>query len=80
MVLRGQKAHNNAQMKRRHDQMNVVGTVESYKNPINLYNTFKVTHNKVTLKNGTTPNELLDCFNSLNEVKHEVAEKVKNAL
>ena len=92
VVLRGQKAHVNAQMKRRHDQMNLVGTVESYKNPINLYNRFneqtkkqkddrfKVTHNKVTLKNGTTPNELLDCFNSLNEVKHEVAEKVKNAL
>ena len=92
VVLRGQKAHVNAQMKRRHDQMNLVGTVESYKNPINLYNRFneqtkkqkddrfKVTHNKVTLKNGTTPNELLDCFNSLNKVKHEVAEKVKNAL
>ena len=92
VVLRGQKAHVNAQMKRRHDQMNIVGTVESYKNPINLYNRFneqmkkqkddrfKVTHNKVTLKNGTTPIELLNCFNSLNEQKHEIAERVHNAL
>ena len=47
--------------------MHVVGTVQSYKNPINLYNLFSeqtkkqkddrfnVTNNKVTLKNGTTP-------------------------
>ena len=74
------------------DQMQIIGTVESYKNPINLYNRFseqtkkqkdsrfEVTHNKVTLKNGTTPTELLDWFNSLNEQKHEVTNKVKRAL
>ena len=92
VVLRGQKAHVKNRMKRSQDEMHIVGTVESYKNPINLYNRFseqtkkqkdgrfEVTHNKVTLKNGTTPTELLDCFNSLNEQKHEVADKVKRAL
>ena len=72
--------------------MHVVGTVESYRNPINLYNRFSeqtkrqkdsrfdVTHNKVILKNGTTPIELLHCFNSLNKQKHDVAEKVQHAL
>ena len=80
------------QMKRSQDQMHVVGTVESYRNPINLYNLFSeqtkklkdarfdVTHNKVTLKNGTTPTELLDVFNSLNDQKYSVAESVKKAL
>ena len=72
--------------------MNVIGTVESYRNPINLYNLFSeqtkklkderfdVTHNKVTLKNGTTPIELLDVFNSLNDQKYDVAEQVQSAL
>ena len=72
--------------------MHVVGTVESYKNPINLYNRFseqtkrqkderfQVTHNRVVLKNGMTPSELLECFNTLNEQKHDVAEQVQNAL
>ena len=73
--------------------MHVIGTVESYRNPINLYNLFSeqakkqkdtrfdVTHNKVILmKNGTTPIELLDVFNSLNDQKHSVAECVKSAL
>ena len=92
IVLRGQKAHLNMQMKRTQDQMHIVGTVESYRNPINLYNLFSeqtkklkdarfdVTHNKVTLKNGTTPIELLDVFNSLNDQKYSVAESVKKAL
>ena len=92
VILRGQKAHVKNRMKRSQDEMHIVGTVESYKNPINLYNRFseqtkkqkdgrfEVIHNKVTLKNGTTPTELLDCFNSLNEQKHEVADKVKRAL
>ena len=92
VILRGQKAHVKNRMKRSQDELHIVGTVESYKNPINLYNRFseqtkkqkdgrfEVTHNKVTLKNGTTPTELLDCFNSLNEQKHEVADKVKRAL
>lgn len=92
VVLRGQKSHISSQMKRSQDQMHVVGTVESYKNPINLYNLFSektkkckdsrfdITHNKVTLKNGTTPAELLDVFNTLNDQKHSVAECVKEAL
>ena len=92
VILRGQKAHINSRVKRSQDQMHVVGTVESYKNPINLYNRFseqtkrqkderfQVTHNKVVLKNGTTPTELLECFNTLNEQKHDVAEQVQNAL
>ena len=92
VILRGQQAHINSRVKRSQDQMHVVGTVESYKNPINLYNRFseqtkrqkdkrfQVTHNKVVLKNGTTPTELLECFNTLNEQKHDVAEQVQNAL
>ena len=92
IVLRGQKAHVNMKMKRTQDQMHIVGTVESYKNPINLYNLFSeqtkkskdsrfdVMHNKVTLKNGTTPIELLDVFNSLNEKKHDIANQVQRAL
>ena len=92
VILRGQKMHVQAQMKRCQDQMNVIGTVESYRNPINLYNRFseqtkrqkderfEVTHNKVTLKNGTTPIELLECFNTLNEQKFSVANEVKKAL
>ena len=92
VILRGQKTHLNVQMKRTQDQMKLVGTVETYKNPINLHNLFseqtkrqkdarfKVTHNKVTLKNGTTPTELLDAFNALNDQKHSVAERVKQAL
>ena len=92
VILRGQKTHLNVQMKRTQDQMKLVGTVETYKNPINLHNLFseqtkrqkdarfKVTHNKVTLRNGTTPTELLDAFNALNDQKHSVAERVKKAL
>ena len=72
--------------------MEVVGEVGTYKNPINLYNRFsenarrqrdecfEVNHNKVTLKNGTTPNELLDVFQNLDEQKHSVADRVKQAL
>ena len=92
IVLRGQKAHISSTMKRAQDQMHVVGTVESYRNPINLYNLFSeqtkkqkdarfdVSHNKVTLKNGTTPIELLDVFNSLNDQKYDVAEQVQSVL
>lgn len=70
--------------------MEVIGKVETYKNPINLYNRFSentkkqkderftVINNKVTLKNGTTPNELLNMFHHLDDQKHSVAEQVKN--
>ena len=92
VVLRGQKAHVNMQLKKNQSQMHVVGTVQSYKNPINLYNLFSeqtkkqkddrfnVTNNKVTLKNGTTPTELLEAFQTLEEKKHSVAKRVKSAL
>ena len=92
VVLRGQKAHVNVQLKRTCDEMYIIGSVETYKNPINLYNLFseqvkkqkderfKVTHNKVILQNGATPEELLDCFISLEEQKHTVANRVKGAL
>ena len=92
VVLRGQKAHVNMQLKRTQDQMHVVGTLQTYKNPINLYNLFSeqtkkqkddrfdVTNNKVTLKNGTTPTELVQALQNLEEKKHSVAEKVKSVL
>ena len=92
VVLRGQKAHVNMQLKKNQSQMHVVGTVQSYKNPINLYNLFSeqtkqqkddcfnVTNNKVTLKNGTTPTELVQALQNLEEKKHSVAEKVKSVL
>ena len=80
------------QLKRTQDQMHVVEMVQSYKSPINLYNLFSeqtkkqkddrfyVTNNKVTLKNGTTPTELLEAIQTLEEKKHSIAEKVKSAL
>ena len=91
-VLRGQHSHVRQQLKRKQEHMEVVGEVGTYKNPINLYNRFsenarrqrderfEVNHNKVTLKNGTTPNELLDVFQNLDEQKHSVADRVKQAL
>ena len=91
-VLRGQKMHVKSQLKRKQDRMTVVGKIKTYKNPINLYNRFseqtkkqkdtrfEVVHNKVILKNGTTPNELLDFFNALNDQKHEIAERVQQTL
>ena len=89
-VLRGQRNHVQSQLKRKQKNMEVVGKVETYKNPINLYNRFSentkkqkderftVINNKVTLKNGTTPNELLNMFHHLDDQKHSVAEQVKN--
>ena len=88
-VLRGQHVHVQTQLKRKQDQMEVIGKVNTYKNPINLYNRFSeqtkkqkdsrfdVLHNKVTLKNGTTPTELLHMFNTLDDQKHSVAEQVQ---
>ena len=75
VVLRGQKAHVNVQLKRTCDEMYIIGSVETYKNPINLYNLFseqvkkqkddcfEVTHNKVILNNGTTvlKNVIVNC-------------------
>ena len=39
-VLRGQCNHVQSQLKRKQDNMEVIGKVETYKNPINLYNRF----------------------------------------
>ena len=91
-VLRGQKIHVNTQLKRKQDQMELVGKIDTYKNPINLYNRFseitkkqkderfQVQNNKVTLKNGTSPKELFDLFYTLEIEKHEIAHEVQNAL
>ena len=91
-VLRGQKTHVNYQLKRKQDQMEFVGKIDTYKNPINLYNRFseitkkqkderfQVQNNKVTLKNGASPKELFDLFYNLDIEKHEIAEEVKKVL
>ena len=87
-VLRGQRYHVNQQLKRKNDTMQVVGKIETYKNPINLYNRFvesgdtrfDVNYNKIVLKNGSTCDDLMTTFNTLNEDKHKNAKKVRNAL
>ena len=91
-VLRGQLTHVKSQLKRKKEHMEVIGKVEHYKNPINLYNRFsestkkqkdsrfEVLHNKVILKNGASSNELLDLFYSLDNQKHTVAKQVQSAL
>jgi len=87
-VLRGQRNHVNQQLKRKNNTMQVVGKIETYKNPINLYNRFvesgdtrfDVNYNKIVLKNGSTCDDLMTTFNTLNEDKHETAKKVRNAL
>ena len=91
-VLRGQKTHVNYQLKRKQDQMEFVGKIDTYKNPINLYNRFseitkkqkderfQVQNNKVTLKNGASPKELFDLFYNLDIEKHEIAQEVKKVL
>ena len=43
-------------------------------------NRFDVMNNKVTLKNGSTPTELLEALQTLEEKKHSVTKKVKSAL
>ena len=91
-VLRGQKCHVNLQLKRKQNQMDIVGKIEGYKNPINLYNRFseqtkrtkdnrfEIVNNKVTLKNGTTSIELFDALNMLNDEKYTVADEVQDSL
>ena len=87
-VLRGQRNHVIQQLKRKNDTMQVVGKIETYKNPINLYNRlvesgdtrFDINYNKIVLKNGSTCDDLMTTFNTLNEDKHETAKKVRNAL
>ena len=61
-VLRGQANHVNQQLKKKRNDMEIVGKIDTYKNPINLYNRFgeaikkegddrfERTNNKITLK------------------------------
>ena len=91
-VLRGQKAHVNQQLKRKGNDMEVVGKIDSYKNPINLLNRFNETikkdsderfsksSNKIVLKNGSTAEDLMHVFKHLEEDKHNVANEVKKCL
>ena len=87
-VLRGQRYHVQSTLKRKQNEMDVVGKLNTYNNPINLYNRFserkderfKIKSNKVVLKHGSTPNDLLNTFHDLNDDKYNVAEEVKNAL
>jgi hypothetical protein len=89
-VLRGQLNHVNNQLKRKHEDMEIVGKISTYKNPINLFNRFgdyikengenrfKKTNNKIILNNGSTANDLMETIRSLEEEKHNVAELVMN--
>ena len=88
-VLRGQMNHINNQLKRKHEDMEVVGKISTYKNPINLYNRFgdylkenreerfKKSNNKIILNNGSTASDLMQTIRALEEEKHSVAENVK---
>ena len=69
--------------------MEIVGKIDTYKNPINLYNRFSehadtskfnVRSNQVTLKNGSTANDLLHMLNALDDDKYDVAQSVRNAI
>ena len=87
-VLRGQLNHVNQTLKRKRKDMNVVGKIDTYKNPINLLNRFNESikkegserfskmHNKIFLKNGSTVDDLMYMFHSLDQDKHTVAKQV----
>ena len=91
-VLRGQTTHVNQQLKRKKLNMEVVGKIDTYKNPINLLNRFDEsikkegderfhkTNNKIVLKNGSTAEDLMHVFHDLEEDKHVVAKKAKHCL
>ena len=91
-VLRGQLNHVKLQLKRKRNEMEVVGKIDTYKNPINLLNRFNESikkggdkrfyksNNKIYLKNGSTAEELMDVFRALDENKHVVAQQVKKYL
>ena len=91
-VLRGQAKHVEKQVKRKHNDMTVVGKNDSYKNPINLFNRFgetikstcddrfKKSSNKIVLKDGQTSDDLMNIFRILDDDKHCVAENVKQCL
>ena len=91
-VLRGQLNHVNQQLKRKRNEMEVVGKIDTYKNPINLLNRFNESikkggderfyksNNKIFLKNGSTADDLMQVLRALDEDKHVVAHKVKQCL
>ena len=91
-VLRGQVNHVNQTLKRKCNDMTVVGKIDTYKNPINLFNRFNESiknqgddrffksNNKIVLRNGSTAEDLMHVFRSLDEDKHTVAHSVKNCL
>ena len=91
-VLRGQSAHVNHQLKRKQNDMELVGKIDTYKNPVNLYNRFgetikkqnderfEKTNNKVLLKNGSTAEDLMTTFRRLEDDKHDTAKKVSDTL
>ena len=91
-VVRGQAVHVKNQLKRKQDQMEVVGSISSYKNPVSLYNRFgewtkkngqnqfKKTGNKIVVKEGYSSDDLMNTFQTLDEKKHEMALKVKALL
>ena len=91
-VLRGQLNHVNNQLKRKRNDMEVVGKIDGYKNPINLLNRFNESikkegddrflksNNKIVLMNGSTAEDLMHVFRTLDEDKHTVANNVKECL
>ena len=91
-VLRGQANHVNQQLKKKRNDMEIVGKIDTYKNPINLYNRFgeaikkegddrfERTNNKITLKGGCTVNDLMNVLHVLEDDKHNVAVQAKECL
>ena len=91
-VLRGQLNHVYNQVKRKLNDMEVVGKFESYKNPINLLNRFNESikkeddehflksNNKIVLRNGITAEDLMHVFCTLDDDKHTIANSVKKCL
>ena len=91
-VLRGQQNHVNQHLTRKHHDMEVVGKIDTYKNPINLLNRFaesikkirderfEMSNNKIVLKNGSTVEDLMTVFHSLEEDKHATANDVQECL
>ena len=91
-VLRGQVNHVNQTLKRKQNDMEVVGKINTYKNPINLFNRFgesikmdrderfKKSSNKVILRNGSTVQDLMTVLQVLDDDKHTTANNVKNCL
>ena len=91
-VLRGQVNHVNQTLKRKQNDMEVVGKIESYKNPINLFNRFgesikmhsddrfSKSNNKIVLRNGSTVEDLMTVFHTLDNDKYTTANDVKNCL